>query len=427
MKRIILLFLVFSSLHSLAQEKKDESKFGVSFSGFVKTDVFYDSRQTVSIREGHFSLYPQPENLDINGVDINAKDHVNILAIQSRLTAKMTGPDVLNAKISALIEADFFGNENGNFADVNGLRLRHAFVRLNWEKTELLVGQFWHPMFAHECFPDVVSFNTGAPFQPFARHPQIRLTQKMNRISLILAVAEQRDFTSTGPDGGNSKYLNNEVLPDLNMHWQYKGKWNEKNELLLGIGLEFKTIVPRLSFQYDQFVNDGIDTTYYAGDNKVSSYALSLYSKVKTPKIIWKAHVVYGSNMTEFAMLGGYAVSAVPNPAQLKYEYTPTETFAVWSEIATNGKIQAGLFGGFTSNLGTAEDNLGVYYSRGANIKSVYRISPRIVGNFEKLRISTELEYTVAEYGTADKQGLVNNNLSTVSNIRLLMAFYYFF
>ncbi len=99
-----------------------------------------------------------------------------------------------------------------------------------------------------------------------------------------------------------------------------------------------------MSFQYDQFVNDGIDTTYYAGDNKVSSYALSLYSKVKSPKITWKAHVVYGSNMTEFAMLGGYAVSAVPNPAQLKYVYTPTETFAVWSEVATNGKIQAGLF-----------------------------------------------------------------------------------
>ncbi|MDA3942844.1 MAG: hypothetical protein PF694_04805 [Bacteroidetes bacterium] len=427
MKSLILILLVLSALLIRAQEKPDESKFGIKFSGFVKTDIFYDTRQTISIREGHFSLYPASEKLDINGVDINAKDHVNILAIQSRITGKISGPDALGAKTSALIEADFFGNENGNFADVNGFRLRHAFIKLNWTNTELLVGQFWHPLFAHECFPDVVSFNTGAPFQPFARHPQIRLTQKLNRVSLILAVAEQRDFTSTGPDGGNSKYLNNEVLPDLNMHWQYKGNWGESNTLLLGAGVEFKTLVPRLSFAFDQNSGDGVDSTYFAGDNKVSSFALSMYSKVTTPKITWKAQMVYGGNMFEFAMLGGYAVSATPSPSQLKYEYTPTKILAVWSEIATKGKIQAGLFGGFTRNLGSLDDNVGVYYSRGANINQVYRISPRIVGNFEKLRISTEFEFTVAEYGTADSKGRVNDNLSTVSNLRLLLAFYYFF
>jgi len=27
-----------------------------------------------------------------------------------------------------------------------------------------MIGQFWHPMFATDCYPDVVSFNTGAPF-----------------------------------------------------------------------------------------------------------------------------------------------------------------------------------------------------------------------------------------------------------------------
>ena len=427
MKRIIILFFLFSSFIVRSQEKKDEPKFGISFSGFVKTDIFYDTRQTVNIREGHFNLYPDKEKLDVNKVDINAKGNFNILSIQSRLTGKITGPDVLNAKTSALLEADFFGNENGNFGDVNGFRLRHAFVKLNWEKTELLVGQFWHPMFAYDCFPDVVSFNTGAPFQPFARNPQVRLTQKFDNLKMILAVAEQRDFTSTGPDGGNSKYLRNAVLPDLNMHWQYTGKWAEKNEFLIGVGGEYKMLVPRLSFQYDKNMGDGVDSIYNAGDNRVSSYAFSVYTKVKTRPLTYKAHFVYGNNLFDLVMLGGYAVSAVPNPSNLEYEYSAANVFSVWGELSTNGKIQAGIFGGFTKNLGTVEDNMGVYYSRGSNINTVYRISPRIVGNFEKLRISTEFEYTVAEYGKADVQGVVNSDLSSVSNLRVLVAFYYFF
>jgi hypothetical protein len=98
-----------------------------------------------------------------------------------------------------------------------------------------------------------------------------------------------------------------------------------------------------------------------------------------------------------------------------------------WTEILTHGKTQAGLYAGYSKNLGTEKDNTGVYYSRGSNINYVFRIAPRVVFNLEKLRISTELEYTTAQYGQADIKGVVNSNLTTVSNLRLLTAFYYFF
>ena len=97
-----------------------------------------------------------------------------MLSVQTRLVGKITGPDAFGAKTSGYIEAEFFGTSD---ADVNGFRLRHAYVKLNWTTTELLIGQFWHPMFITESFPEVVSFNTGAPFQPFNRSPQIRVTQ----------------------------------------------------------------------------------------------------------------------------------------------------------------------------------------------------------------------------------------------------------
>ena len=96
------LLVLCTSILVNGQDKKEEPKFGITFSGFVKTDFFYDSRQVVTIREGHFLLYPENQKLDLNGKDINAKDHFGILSIQSRLTGKVTGPDLLKAKTSAI-------------------------------------------------------------------------------------------------------------------------------------------------------------------------------------------------------------------------------------------------------------------------------------------------------------------------------------
>jgi hypothetical protein len=365
--------------------------------------------------------------LDLNGKDINAKDHFGILSIQSRLSGKITGPDLLKAKTSALVEADFFGNENANFPDVNGLRLRHSIIKLNWSTTELLVGQYWHPLFIPECFPDVVSFNTGAPFQPFSRNPQIRLTQKINKLKLIVAATSQRDFSSNGPDGASPKYLSNAVLPDLNFHLQYSVLFNETNEFLVGAGAEYKQLVPRLFSQGDKNLKDGSDSIYLASDEKISSNAIAFYSKLRLKPVTIKAYAIFGGNLFDQVMLGGYAVSSLDISNQMSYEYSPVKNMSLWTELLTNGKIQAGLFAGYSKNLGTEKDNSGVYYSRGSNINYVYRLAPRMVINIEKFRISTELEYTAAQYGKTNLNGLVDSNLNLVSNLRLLTAFYYFF
>ena len=152
---------------------QDEGNFGIKFSGFVKNDFFFDTRQTVAAREGHFLLWPAAVTLDETGVDINAQSNFNILAVQSRLKGAITGPDAFGAKTSGVIEADFFAQANDN---INLLRLRHAFVKLNWEHMELLAGQYWNPLFVTDCFPGTVSFNTGTPPQSFSRNPQVRAT-----------------------------------------------------------------------------------------------------------------------------------------------------------------------------------------------------------------------------------------------------------
>ena len=107
MKRILLLFAIMVS-YSFSQTT-NENVPDIKLSGFIKTDFFFDSRQVATFREGHFLLYPLNESLDANGEDLNSHSSFNALSIQSRVTAKFTGPLVLGAKSGGMLEGEFFG------------------------------------------------------------------------------------------------------------------------------------------------------------------------------------------------------------------------------------------------------------------------------------------------------------------------------
>jgi hypothetical protein len=405
MKRIVSLLFFILSLSSYAQTDKS---FGISFSGFVKTDFIYDTRQTVSLREGHFLLYPQGENLDINGKDINAKSSFNILSIQTRLLGRITGPEAFGAKTSGQIEAEFFGTTEG---DINGFRLRHAFVKFDWAITSLLIGQTWHPMFVAEMFPGVVSFNTGAPFQPFSRNPQIRFTYSIENVKFILAALSQRDFQSNGPDGFSSSYLRIAVFPNIHAQVQYSYLG-----YLFGAGVDYKKLVPRI-----------VTPKKIVTDNSIASLSAIGYAKLNLNPVTVKTEVVYGNNLADHLMLGGYAVKSI-NSITLEEEYSPISVFSFWGEISTGKEIELALFLGYSKNMGAYDNIAGSYFGRGINIENLFRVSPRIQINSGQSRISTELEYTSAGYGTTVNlnKGRVEN-AKNLSNLRLLLAVYYFF
>jgi hypothetical protein len=400
---------------ALAQPASKPPAFSLALSGYVKTDIFYDSRQVTSIREGHYLLFPKGPALGPDGVDANDRATFNILSIQTRLALKATGPDVLGAKSSGYVEAEFFGTSD---ADLNGFRLRHGYLKLNWPQTELMVGQFWHPMFVTECFPDVVSFNTGAPFQPFNRSPQVRLTQAFGRLSLAGTALAQRDFTSNGPDGASSVYLRNAALPEFNLKLQFGAKNDErKTETVAGVSGDLMTIAPRI-----------VTAAGYATGEKLTGAAAMAFFKQKWAKWTWKAEAVWGQNLHHLTMLGGYGVQEVIDPITLAWSYAPVATFSAWTEVQTNtsGPWQTGLFAGYSKNLGSQHEITGAFYSRGSNIDALYRLSPRLLYNVGKVRLAAEVELTAASYGTPDLFGKVLD-AKFVRNVRLLLAAYYFF
>lgn len=402
MKKLIILAAMLSNYINA----QSSDAFGVKVSGFIKTDIILDSRQTIGAREGHFLLYPANVNLDVNGNDLNDISSFNTLAIQSRVSAKVTAPDALGAKTGGMLEGEFFGTTEG---DINGFRLRHAFITLKWNSTTLLVGQTWHPMFITDVFPQVVSFNTGAPFQPFSRNPQVRITHSIDNFNLIAALCSQRDITSTGPIGYSTSYLKNAILPNAHFQLQY----NSSN-LVAGSGIDYKKLVPRIE------TVKKIQT-----DESVSSYSLLGYLKIKTESADFLFEGVYGGNNSDLMMLGGYGVTNTDPNTGIE-NYSATKAFSVWTDINFGKDIQPGIFIGYSKNLGSDDEIKGAIYSRAGNIDNLFRISPRLVINSGKFRVAAEFEVTSAAYGTTDNYAKVANT-KTVTNYRGLMGVYLFF
>lgn len=399
-------------------------EFGIQWKGFVKADYFFDTRQTVSAREGHFLLYPENKLMDRTGKDLNATASLNMLAVQTRLNGTISGPEVLGAKSSGMIEGEFFGHSDG---DINGFRLRHAIAKLNWSKTELVFGQTWHPMFITESFPEVISFNTGVPFTVFARNPQIKLTHKEGKFSISGALLSQRDFASFG----GSASLRNAALPDLQLQTSYRFE-----KLLIGGGMGYKELLPRLKTD-----------SSFVEKSKVRGLSFMAYARYDHNKFTLKANSVFGSNMFDAMMLGGYALKKPNNVNDLINDdyrtYTSINNTAFWTEIMTKGtsKLQYAVFSGYTKNLGADDEiynpqSAKSYYSRGANIDYVFRVSPRAVYTEKKMKFAIETEYTLAGYGSIrnnfgeiqDKSSLFPTAIiNEVANLRLLFSVIYSF
>lgn len=405
----VTLTLLLNDFTASSQDVKpvDPSKPTLTWSGFVKAEGMYDTRQVVEAREGYLLLYPKKVVLDKNGEDINAHGSFNQYAMTARLTAKVTGPDVLRAKASALIEGDFTGASN---SENNSFRLRHAYLKLKWNHAAITAGQYWHPINIPEMIPNVLSLNTGAPFHPFSRQPQIRLDASQGKINTVLAITAQRDYLNTGPAGATSVYLRNSIVPNLHGQVQFAD-----DKLFAGAGVDYKRLTPRL-------VTDSL----YATKAAVNCISYTAFVMAKTNPLIFKMQWIYGQGLNDHIVMGGYGVSSV-DPLSNEHTYTPLNYLSGWINIQTTGKTwQGSLFAGYTKGYGSNESITGPVYARDQDIEYVYRLAPMISYINGKLLLAAECEITTAAYGKHDSYYKVTDS-SPVTNTRISFSAGYFF
>ena len=398
----------------LIAQETEEKKIKFEASGFIKSDIFFDSRQNVDALEGLLHIFPKDVSLDENGKDINAKSSLGIVDISTRVRGKVTGPDVFGAKLTGLIEVDWTGISGEN--STSRVRLRHAYSKLNWEKTEILFGREWHPMFVKEVYPSVMSLNTGIPFQPFNRSPMLQMSYKLGKFKIIGAAISQSDYISSGPDGKSSKYIKNSNIPNLHVQLQFK-----PGNFLFGIAADYKSIMPRTSTE--SLLTDDL---FYITDEKVNSFAYMGYFKFQKPKFVLKAKAIYGQNLSESVMPGGYGV-AVLDSITGHEEYTPFNHFYTWANVVYGDKTKFGLFGGFTKNLGANDPIVSDTYGMALNLDYVYRATSTISHKIKNFMLAVELEYTVAAYGDIANDYGEFTKSHEVSNMRIMFSVFHFF
>ncbi|PXY01080.1 hypothetical protein DF185_10530 [Marinifilum breve] len=410
MKKLLVIALSLLPLASFAQKKEDIK---VKLSGFVSAEAIFDTRKTVNAREGEVILYPAAKDYDINGEDLNDRSELFMTSIHSRLNVGVTGFQAFGAKGSATIQGDFVGTSN----DKSGLfRLRHAFVKLDWGKDELLVGKYWHPMFVTSCFPKVQHWGGGIPFNVLGRAPQFRYTRKFDKGYAMIAALSELDFKSPGPDGANVKYVQQASIPELSAQVKY----DFAKGFTLGATAGVKFLKP--------MIENPLGTKT---DEMLSSVQMNAWMTVKSDKVVWNLHTIYGQNMYNFVMLGGYGVKNVK--ANGDYEFTNITTQSIWSDVyTTTGNVRYGLFAGYTKNLGASDDlatdanGFVGLYSRGSNIDYVYQFGPRVEWYSGKFMIGTQALYTAAAYGTTQVNGKVSDS-SEVGSARFMVHLKYSF
>ncbi|MDR4987736.1 MAG: hypothetical protein RG741_02715 [Bacteroidales bacterium] len=434
MRKLILAVVVIMFLpYFIYADDNSENRFKITYGGFIKSDFFYDTRQTVAAREGHFLLWPQRPEYDNENNDINNASSFNFLSIQTRLNFTVTAPEFFGFKTTGHVEGAFFGNSN---PDINGFRLRHAFVKFDRNQSELMFGQYWNPMLLPFSFPDVVSFNTGCPFQPFSRNPQIRITQKVGNFSFVAAALSQRDFANVGPEGASSVYLRNAVMPDLHFQTQYNVKnTGGASQLMIGAGLAYKKILPEL-YSTVSITNpnnpDEIISEKYITDSGVEGLSYMYFARVAFTPVTIKMQYLLGQNLTDLLQIGGYGISKITDPTRGFVEYAPLRTQTYWADIHTNGDTyQFGLFLARSENLGATKDLVAGSTTTGFgnDIKILYRISPRFIINSGRARFAIECEYTGAHFGTVDtsiNERGVPVNIEEVGNLRVVLGVYLF-
>lgn len=397
--------LLISSLQCFSQVK--DSSFKLEIHGFLRADAIFDSRQVVEAREGFLLFYPKKPVFDKSGKDVHAHPSLNQYAMISRVNLKASGPDVLGAKVFGFLEADFTGASN---SENNSLRLRHAYVSMQWRKTRLLAGQYWHPMDIPEMIPNVLALNTGAPFRSFSRQPQLRIDRAEGRFNLVLAATAQRDYVNIGPGGSTSEYLRNSALPNLNGQLHYKNKrW------FTGVAVDFKKLTPRL-------VTDSL----YTANEALNCFSYSLFLSYKSPVMSVKAQYIYGQALNDHLMLGGFGVTEI-HPVTNRYVYTPLNTHSWWLNASANfAQWQPSLFLGLSHNNGASSHIQGPVYARGADIEYTYRVSPMLTYAMDRFSLMAEVEYTVAAYGRPDRDYKVTHSKET-GNLRIGLAVMYVF
>lgn len=422
MKKYILIFLCLIIVSGSFAQMKD---FKFKFYGQIRTDFYYNSRANEETVDGLFYMYPKDKVRDEDGNDLNSTSNSNFYTLYSRLGVDVAGPKLGTAKTSAKVEVDF----RGTGSSYSVVRLRHAYLNLDWGKSALLLGQTWHPLFG-DVSPQILNLSVGAPFQPFSRAPQIRYRYTNHSFQLTGAAVWQSQYLSQGPAGKSQEYIKKSCIPEIYVGADYK-----RGGLLAGVGVELLSLKPRTESAiqgYEECWNGNNPiwlpfTHKYKVDERITTFSYEAHVKYTNKDWFIGAKSVLGSNLTQASGLGGFGIKSIDERTG-EQKYTPIRFSSSWLNVVYGQKWKPGIFVGYAKNLGTSDELASEQlYGTGTNLAQLVTAGAELTYNVPHWKFGLEYTLSSAWYGSLNKTNGKIIDTHAVCNNRIVAVAMFMF
>lgn len=409
-KYIAILFLAVTGLAAHAQETPAKFK----LYGFIRNYAVADTRAVNAGTEDLYFYMPKAVSMT-DGFDENAGFNWRFVSLTTRLGLDVSGYKFNNLGVSGKVEADFY-NLSGSVAI---LRLRQAFMKLTWDESPvtLTIGQAWHPMAAD--MPHMNNLETGAPFNPFNRSPQLTADVKLgDNLTFTASLLYLNHYLPTGPNNVKSKDYYKYGLPELYMGLSYKD-----GGFLGRVGLDMTNIRPYRTHA-DWRVADALTPPTIEVKSLMTTFSPFFYAQYTEGLFQVKAKSILAQSGEHMNLLSGYGVHSFNDDGTISY--TPMQDWASFLSFSYGKKFQVMAMLGYMKQLGTTADltdnQLWMNTSADVHIQQALRATPTVAWNIGKFTVSLEYNLTAAEFGTGtrDARGMFTGTPEWVLNHRFI-------
>lgn len=408
-KYIAILLLAVTGLVAHAQETPAKFK----LYGFIRNYAVADTRAVNAGTEDLYFYMPKAVSMT-DGFDENAGFNWRFVSLTTRLGLDVSGYKFNNLGVSGKVEADFY-NLSGSVAI---LRLRQAFMKLTWDESPvtLTIGQAWHPMAAD--MPHMNNLETGAPFNPFNRSPQLTADVKLgDNLTFTASLLYLNHYLPTGP-GNKSKDYYKYGLPELYMGLSYKD-----GGFLGRVGLDMTNIRPYRTHA-DWRVADALTPPTIEVKSLMTTFSPFFYAQYTEGLFQVKAKSILAQSGEHMNLLSGYGVHSFNDDGTISY--TPMQDWASFLSFSYGKKFQVMAMLGYMKQLGTTADltdnQLWMNTSADVRIQQALRATPTVAWNIGKFTVSLEYNLTAAEFGTGtrNERGMFTGTPEWVLNHRFI-------
>ncbi len=406
---IIVLAALLTGSAAFAQEEKPAH---FKLYGFIRNYIAADSRAVNAGTEDLYFYMPKGHDMS-GGVDLNSGFNWRFVSLTTRLGLDVSAYKWGTMGVSGKVEADFYYLSGS----VPTLRLRQAFMKLNWDNApvSLTIGQTWHPMAAD--MPHMNNLETGAPFNPFNRSPQLMADVNLGSgFTLTASMLYLNHYLPTGPAGKSKDYYKY-GMPEFYLGIAYKNA-----KIVAKAGVDMVNIRPYRTIA-DWRVQDGNAPTIEV-KSLMHTFSPFVFFQFTSGKFQLRAKSILAQAGEHMNLLSGYGVHSFNSNGTI--EYTPMRDWASFVSFQYGKKFQVMGMLGYMKQLGTTKDlvdnSVWINNSADVHIQQAFRATPTVAWNLGKFTVSLEYNLTAAEFGSGSRnaRGMFTGDKEWILNHRFI-------